>query len=57
MSSAKAAARTTTASDGNAKALVGVLFLQYCSYAIFYLLDEMVIRSPSHFYPLIDDGE
>jgi len=38
---------------GNAKALFGIIFLQYCSYAIFYILDELFRISPSHYKELV----
>ena len=34
------------ASNGNAKALIGVIFLQYCSYSLFYLADEFSKIAP-----------
>ena len=44
------------ATIGNSKALVGVIFLQYCSYAIFYLMDEFKDIAPRHYYQFIKDG-
>lgn len=41
------------ANTGNAKALVGVIFLQWVVYAIFYLVDELVGIAPTHYSPLI----
>jgi len=40
---------SSNASTGNAKALIGVLFLQYCSYAFFYLGDHIKEIYPAHF--------
>lgn len=37
------------ASIGNSKALMGCIFLQYCGYALFYLLDELMDLAPSHY--------
>jgi len=37
------------ASIGNSKALIGTIFLQYCSYAIFYISDEIAKIAPSHY--------
>ena len=45
------------ASTGNAKALIGAIFLQYCSYAVFYLLDELNSISPSHYKALVSEQE
>ena len=45
------------ASVGNAKAMIGTIFLQYCSYSVFYLLDEMVKIAPSMYRPLIKEQE
>lgn len=45
------------ASTGNAKALIGAIFLQYCSYAIFYILDELNTLSPSHYKALVSEQE
>lgn len=41
------------ASIGNSKAMIGVIFLQYCSYALFYILDEVYGWAPPHYTPLI----
>ena len=41
-----------TATHGNAKALFGILFIQYCSYAFFYIMDHFHDRYPEHFFPL-----
>ena len=41
------------ASIGNSKAMIGVIFLQYCSYALFYLLDELNEWAPPLHFPLI----
>ena len=30
-----------SATIGNAKALFGILFIQYCSYAFFYIMDHV----------------
>ena len=46
-----------SASTGNAKALIGAIFLQYCSYAIFYLMDELNGISPSNYKALISEQE
>ena len=45
------------ATIGNSKALVGVIFLQYCSYAVFYLLDELKDIAPRHYYEFLKDGK
>ena len=45
------------ASTGNAKALIGAIFLQYCSYAIFYLMDELNGISPSNYKALVSEQE
>lgn len=45
------------ASTGNAKALIGVLFLQYCSYAFFYLGDHIKEIYPPHFTLLTKQEE
>ena len=41
------------ASIGNSKAMIGVIFLQYCSYAIFYILDEVYGWAPPQYTSLI----
>lgn len=33
----------------NSKALIGALFIQYCAYSVFYILDEFKKISPSHY--------
>ena len=43
-----------TATVGNSKALMGTLFIQYCAYAIFYILDEFNDISQEHYTPLTD---
>ena len=45
------------ASTGNAKAMIGAIFLQYCSYAVFYVLDELNSLSPSHYKALVSEQE
>ena len=45
------------ASVGNAKALIGTIFLQYCSYSIFYILDEIYKISPPMYRPLIKEQQ
>ena len=45
------------ASTGNAKALIGAIFLQYCAYSIFYLLDELNSIAPSHYKALVSEQE
>ena len=45
------------ASVGNSKALIGCIFLQYCSYAVFYLLDEFFKIAPPMYRPLIKEQE
>ena len=45
------------ASTGNAKALIGAIFLQYCSYAVFYIMDEIYGIAPDHYKPLIKEEE
>jgi len=37
------------ASIGNSKALIGCVFLQYCGYALFYILDELMDLAPPHY--------
>ncbi len=37
------------ATTGNAKALIGVLFLQWVVYALFYLADQFYDIAPSHY--------
>lgn len=41
-----------TATHGNAKALFGILFIQYCSYAFFYIMDHFHDLYPEYFYEL-----
>jgi hypothetical protein len=36
----------------NTKALIGALFIQYCAYAVFYLLDEFKKISPQYYWEL-----
>jgi hypothetical protein len=31
----------------NTKALIGALFIQYCAYSVFYILDEVKKIAPS----------
>jgi hypothetical protein len=45
------------ASIGNAKAMIGTLFLQYCAYAVFYVLDEFFGMAPSHYKKLFSDDQ
>ena len=45
------------ASTGNAKALIGAIFLQYCSYAVFYIMDEIYGLAPDHYKPLIKEQD
>ena len=45
------------ASVGNAKALIGCIFLQYCSYAVFYIFDEITGISPAMYKALIKEQE
>tara|TARA_B110000285_G_C14941819_1_gene522395 strand:- start:711 stop:875 length:165 start_codon:yes stop_codon:yes gene_type:complete len=40
------------ASTGNAKALIGAIFLQYLCYAIFYIGDEIANIAPSQYKEL-----
>lgn len=44
-----------SATSGNAKALMGAIFLQYCSYAVFYIMDELTKISPPHYKSLIKE--
>lgn len=37
--------------------MFGVIFLQYCSYSCFYILDEMFKIAPSHFKELVKPEE
>lgn len=46
-----------SASIGNAKAMIGALFLQYCSYSFFYVLDEFFGMAPSHYKKLLSDDK
>ena len=46
-----------TATVGNSKALIGAIFLQYCSYAIFYLFDEFNSIAPPMHRALIPEQE
>jgi len=34
----------------NSKALIGALFIQYCAYGIFYIMDEFKNLSPEMTY-------
>ncbi len=34
----------------NSKALIGALFIQYCAYGIFYIMDEFKNLSPKMTY-------
>jgi hypothetical protein len=43
------------ATEGNAKAMIGTIFLQYCAYSIFYLLDELNDIPQEHYKPLTAD--
>ena len=45
------------ATHGNSKALFGALFLQYCSYSVFYILDELQSIAPPHYRALIKEQE
>jgi hypothetical protein len=45
------------ASVGNSKALIGCIFLQYCSYSVFYLLDEFYRIAQPMYRPLIKEQE
>ena len=40
----------------NSKALIGALFIQYCAYGIFYIMDEYKKLSPP-LYKEIENGE
>ena len=41
----------------NSKALIGALFLQYCAYGVFYILDEFKKLSPPMYRPVQEQGE
>lgn len=45
----------SNATHGNAKALFGILFIQYCSYAFFYIMDHIQGIYPDHFVTLKKD--
>lgn len=47
----------SNATIGNARALFGILFIQYCSYAFFYLMDHFFEIYPSYFTQLKKDAE
>jgi len=38
----------------NSKALVGALFVQYCAYGIFYILDDFKKLAPSMYKPVAE---
>ena len=40
------------ATIGNAKALFGILFIQYCSYAFFYIMDHIYKIYPEYYTEL-----
>ena len=40
------------ATHGNAKALFGILFIQYCSYAFFYIMDHILDLAPPYYIAL-----
>ena len=40
------------ATHGNAKALFGILFIQYCSYAFFYIMDHILDLAPQYYIAL-----
>ena len=42
----------SNATHGNAKALFGILFIQYCSYAFFYIMDHVQNIYPDHYTDL-----
>ena len=57
MSSSSYYTPNMAASTGNAKALVGAIFLQYLCYAIFYIGDEVANLAPSQYRELkSEDG-
>ena len=41
-----------SATIGNAKALFGILFIQYCSYSFFYIMDHVFQIYPEYFTEL-----
>lgn len=46
----------SNATIGNARALFGILFIQYCSYAFFYLMDHIYDIHPEYYTKLKFDG-
>ena len=46
-----------SASSGNSKAMIAAIFLQYCGYSVFYLLDELTKISQPHYRALIKEQE
>ena len=40
----------------NSKALIGALFLQYCAYGVFYIMDEFKKMSPPMYKEVRVDG-
>lgn len=41
----------------NSKALIGALFIQYCAYSVFYLMDEFKEMAPKLYKKLPTDME
>ena len=46
-----------SARTGNAKAMIGVLFLQYCTYSVFYIFDAFFGIAPSHYKALVPEHD
>ena len=40
----------------NSKALIGALFIQYCAYGIFYIMDEFKQLAPSVYKEIAPNG-
>ena len=41
----------------NSKALIGALFIQYCAYGIFYIMDEFKKMSPPMYKEVNQEGQ
>lgn len=41
----------------NSKALIGSLFIQYCAYAAFYIIDEFKEMAPPMYKEVPDTGD
>ncbi len=40
----------------NSKALIGALFIQYCAYGVFYIMDEFKKMAPPLYKQINEDG-